>query len=192
MEKNDLEAPAILEKRTETVGGAANVQGGRENDIRFLPDFPRQYRENEGITLEIPGTVLVLCQEEDGTLRASSARWEGKLTRPAGENLTLTAIPSRPRPSSWAQSEGKAACGWRLPVQLTASGGQRIPMVSALTLGEEVQPDAQRPSLILRRAGTEGLWELAKKTGSTVKAIREANKLQDEPKPGQMLLIPIA
>ena len=79
-----------------------------------------------------------------------------------------------------------------LPLQLTASGGAGIPMVSALTLGDEIQPDAQRPSLILRRAGTDGLWELAKKTGSTVKAIREANKLQDDPKPGQMLLIPIS
>ena len=192
MEKNYLEAPAILEKRTETVGGAANVQGGRENDIRFLPDFPRQYRENDGITLEIPGTVLVLCQEEDGTLGASSARWEGKLTCPAGENLTLTAIPLLSQTPQLGTAGGKTGLRVELPVQLTTSGGQRIPMVSALTLGEEIQSDAQRPSLVLRRAGAEGLWELAKKTGSTVKAIREANGLQDEPKPGQMLLIPIA
>ena len=55
----------------------------------------------------------------------------------------------------------------------------------------EQQDGSQRPSLILRRAGEEGLWELAKKTGSTVAAIRSANKLQEEPKPGQLLLIPV-
>lgn len=192
IEKKFLEAPAILEKRTETVSGEASVQGGRENDIRFLPDFPRQYRENDGITLEIPGTVLVLCQEEDGALRASSARWEGKLTRPAGENLTLTAVPLPAQTPQLGAGGGKTGMRVELPLQLTASGGAGIPMVSALTLGDEIQPDAQRPSLILRRAGTDGLWELAKKTGSTVKAIREANKLQDDPKPGQMLLIPIS
>ena len=39
--------------------------------------------------------------------------------------------------------------------------------------------------------GEESLWDIAKKCGSTVAAIRSVNKLQEEPKPGQMLLIPV-
>ena len=39
--------------------------------------------------------------------------------------------------------------------------------------------------------GEESLWELAKTTGSTMDAIRRANNLENEPSPGQMLLIPI-
>ena len=64
-------------------------------------------------------------------------------------------------------------------------------MVTELEWGPEDQPNQQRPSLILRRAGGESLWDIAKKSGSTVAAIRSANKLQEEPKPGQMLLIPV-
>ncbi len=78
-----------------------------------------------------------------------------------------------------------------LPVLLTTSGGQGIPMVSALECGEDTEQDPQRPSLILRRAGTDTLWSIAKKCGSTVAAIRSANNLQEEPRPGQMLLIPV-
>ena len=55
----------------------------------------------------------------------------------------------------------------------------------------DTAPDPQRPSLVLRRAGGESLWDMAKKSGSTVAAIRSANKLTEEPKPGQILLIPV-
>ena len=87
---------------------------------------------------------------------------------------------------------GRTALRAELPLQLTTTGGQGISMVTSLELGEDTQPDPQRPSLVLRRAGGDSLWELAKKTGSTVAAIRSVNKLQDEPKPGQMLLIPVS
>ncbi len=194
MEMKTLEAPAILEKRTETVSSEASLQtdSAQSDDVSFLPDFPRQYREEGGVTLEIPGTVQVLCQDEDGTLRAISSRWEGKLTRPAGEDTVLTAVPTTPPAPQITVSGGKTALRAELPLTLTTTGGQGIPMVTALELGEDTQPDPQRPSLILKRAGTDSLWELAKKTGSTVAAIRCVNKLQDEPKPNQMLLIPVS
>lgn len=189
----NMESPAILEKRTESVSAEAAMQGEStgEQDVSFLPDFPRQYRENEGITLEIPGTVQMLCQEEGGALRAQSARWEAKLQRPMGEKTSLTAVPLPAQQPQLSSIGGKTSARIELPLQMTTTGGQGIPMVTALTVGEALPADAQRPSLILRRAGTEGLWELAKKTGSTVSAIRKANALQEEPKPNQMLLIPI-
>ena len=51
--------------------------------------------------------------------------------------------------------------------------------------------EGNRPSLILRRAGEDGLWSLAKDTGSTLDAIRRANNLQNDPDPNQILLIPV-
>ena len=189
-----LEAPAILEKRLETASGETSLQmeSAQADDVSFLPDFPRQYRENGGVCLEIPGTVQVLCQEENGTLRALSSRWEGKLTWKAADNVSLTAVPITPPAPQMTMANGKTALRAELPLQLTTTGGQGICMVTALELGEDTQPDPQRPSLVLRRAGADSLWELAKKTGSTVAAIRSVNKLQDEPKPGQILLIPVS
>ena len=74
---------------------------------------------------------------------------------------------------------------------LRTLSGTALPAVSALTLGEHVQPDPGRPSLILRRAGTDTLWDLARRSGSTVEAICMANGLEGEPEPGRMLLIPV-
>ena len=65
-------------------------------------------------------------------------------------------------------------------------------MVTALELGQPTPMDPNRPSLILRRAQSDSLWELAKDCGSTVSAIREANGLDEEAVAGQMLLIPVS
>ncbi len=193
LEKQQLEAPAILEKRMETVSADCNFPGelGQVEDVSFLPDFPRQFRENGGISLEIPGTIQVLSRDEQGNLRSSSSRWEGKLRLQAGEDTALTAQPVTPSmPQSTAGGSGTVYRA-ELPLQLTTTGGQGIPMVTELEKVPDAQPDPQRPSLILRRAGGESLWDIAKKSGSTVAAIRSANKLQEEPKPGRMLLIPV-
>ena len=64
-------------------------------------------------------------------------------------------------------------------------GGQGVSLLAQKAMEEN------RPSLLLQRMGEEGLWNLAKASGSTVDAIRQANGLQDEPVPGQMLLIPV-
>lgn len=193
VEQQMLEVPAILEKKTETVFGEASaaMEGMQASDVSFLPDFPRQYHENGGLTLEIPGTVQVLSSGEDGKLTSASARWEGKLDWKAGENTVLTAVPMTP-PMPQAMTNGSnLTVRAELPLQMVTTGGQGIPMVTELELGADTEPDPARPSLILRRAGTDSLWEIAKKSGSTVAAIRSANHLQEEPRPGQMLLIPV-
>jgi hypothetical protein len=76
-------------------------------------------------------------------------------------------------------------------MQLVSMSGQGIPQITGLTLGEEKRVSSDRPSLILRRAGEEGLWNLARQSGSTMEAIRRANHLETDPAPGQMLLIPV-
>ena len=145
------------------------------------------FRSEGNVVLEIPGTIQVLSRDEQGNLRAQSGRWEGKLQMSMGENTQLTVHPlAPPMPQS-------TAGGYRgeLPLRLSTTGGQGIPMVTSLEQPTDAAPDPQRPSLVLRRVGGESLWDIAKKCGSTVAAIRSANKLQEDPKPGQMLLIPV-
>ena len=64
-------------------------------------------------------------------------------------------------------------------------------MLCALEIGAERLPDASRPSLVLRRMRDDSLWDIAKACGSTVEAIRHANRLEGEPDPDRMLLIPV-
>ena len=138
----------------------------------------------------MPGVFQTLYYGEDGMLNAGSARWDGTLNLNADENTRLTAVPAPAIPQS-SLGSGKLSMKAELPLELTAMATQQLPVVTGLALGEERKPDPGRPCLILRRAGTDSLWQIAKATHSTVGSIREANGLQSEPAPGQLLLIPV-
>ena len=183
-----LELPAILENRRETAYAQGNLpmQIHTAADVRFLPDFPKQKYRDSGVALELPGVFQSLYYGEDGSLGAGTVRWDDTLNVNADEHTVLTAVPA---PASIQLSAGSVKA--ELPLELTAAAKQQLPVVAGLTLGEERRPDPGRPCLILRRVGSESLWQIAKAAHSTVGSIREANGLQNEPAPGQLLLIPV-
>ena len=190
--QEDLTPPVVLENRRENIYGEQTVSGNANlaADVQFLPDFPRQRRTEEGVELAYPGQFQMLYYGEDGRLRGASARWEGKQILPADEFSRITAVPMIPEAQT-VIGNGKIQVKTELPVELTATAEQSIPMVTGVELGQRKQPDPNRPSLILRRAGDNRLWDIAKTSGSTMEAIQKANGLSGEPVPGQMLLIPV-
>jgi hypothetical protein len=188
----DLTPPVILENRQENLYGEQTVQAqaNMAADVQFLPDFPRQRRTENGVQLEYPGQFQVLYYGEDGRLHGSSARWESSQTVPAGDNSRILAVPMGASAQAIA-GNGQLQVKAEVPVEMTASTDQSIPMITGMELGQQKQPSPGRPSLILRRAGENTLWDLAKASGSTTEAIRRANGLTGEPAPDRMLLIPV-
>lgn len=188
-----LEVPAVLENRRENLYGEQTIPGEANiaADVNFLPDFPRQRRTENGVELEVPGQFQVLYYGEDGVLRSGTARWEGLQRLNADENSRISAIPGSMEPEA-ILGNGQILAKTEIPMEMTTTARQQIPMVTGLELGEAVAADPGRPSLILRRAGEKRLWDIAKDSGSTMEAIRRANGLQEEPAPGQMLLIPVS
>lgn len=188
----DLTPPVVLENRRETIYGEQTISANANlaADVQFLPDFPRQRRTENGVELEYPGQFQVLYYGEDGRLQGANARWEGKQTIPADENSRILAFPMGAEAQA-ITGNGKILVKAELPVELTTTAQQSIPVVTGVELGQRKQPDPNRPSLILRRAGDCRLWDIAKASGSTMEAIRRANGLSGEPAPEQMLLIPV-
>ncbi len=192
LQTGELELPLVLENRRENLYGEQNIpQEARSAvDTSFLPDFPRQRRGEDMVELTAPGTFQVLYYGEDGVLHSGTARWEGIQRLPADENSDLTAVPV-PMDANAMTGNGQIVVKAEVPLELTATTSQRIPMVTGVNLGNPVEPDPDRPSMILRRAGDRRLWDIAKENGSTMEAIRRANGIQEEPEPDRMLLIPV-
>lgn len=190
--RETLMAPVVLENRREniyaeqTIPAASNLTA----DVQFLPDYPRQRSVEGGVQLEYPGQFQVLYYDEERRLRGATCRWEGKGTLPAGESSGISAVPMVPEVQA-ITGNGNILVKAELPVELTATTKQEIPMVNGVEPGQQKQSDPDRPSLILRRSDGSSLWEIAKAAGSTMEAIRQANGLTGEPKPEQMLLIPV-
>jgi hypothetical protein len=77
-------------------------------------------------------------------------------------------------------------------METVTAANQQLGMMAGLQIGQPLERDPGRPSMILRRAGTDSLWDLAKRYGSTVEAICNANDLEDQAEQGRMLLIPVS
>lgn len=192
-ELSNQTVPAILEtgesvlRAREQMHQEANVIA----DVSFLPDFPRQHRMGDTMELEQPGTFQVLYYGPEGALQTSTARWEGKMKLDMHPDSVLFASPcGYPEPRAQIVAEGMELTA-DVPLRRKTTARQELPMVCAMNIGEQKDPDPLRPSLILCRAGEESLWQLARENASTMDAIRSASGLEGEPAPGQMLLIPV-
>lgn len=185
----ELRLPAVLDEQNRNV----RVEVTPEKmplqmvDAVFLPEVPAVSLEEDNVYTKLGGTIQLLGINEEGELCCENCHWEDALSFPAGEQTdTHLCLHSMGIP----QSTGN---GMRTELKLDALTTTLQPMVvvTGAELGETTEPDPNRPSLILRRLGDESLWDIAKRTGSTVDAIRKLNGLQQEPTNDQMLLIPI-
>lgn len=187
-----LELPTVLEQKLLTVPihQALRQTAGEIADVVYLPDFP-QIRRTDGAEVELPGMFQVLCYGEDGVLRGATARTEERRSFPAGENSRLDAAVQPGTPAAAAPGSGIELKGeTQLMLCTTSDGGMR--MITGVKLGENWDDADSRPSLILRRAGKSGLWNIARETRSTVEQIKRANALESEPGENQILLIPVS
>jgi hypothetical protein len=182
LEIQTLKLPMELENRVEVLDADPVFQEGKVLDMMFLPEYPVQYRDGDMVNLEIPAPFRFLYQDPEGNLQSATENWSTTLTVPAAENTQLQPTITSIEPSSNSA---------RMKLNLQTWADQQIPMISGLTVGGSKPLEEARPSLILRPMDTDSLWELAKETGSTMDAIRKANGLTQEPRQGQMLLIPV-
>ena len=192
LKTGELDVPRILEQRQAEVPVRQTLRSDAVSlgDVSYLPDFP-EVRKGEGIRLETPGQFQVLYYDENGELKGTTARTEEHLELPAGEDALVQA---RVQPGSCPAGSlnGGLELRGESQLQIRTMAREPLSMITGLQVGEIAAKDPSRPSVILRRAGVEELWNIAKSTGSTVNAIREANALEADPEPGRILLIPVS
>lgn len=184
-----LQLPAVLDTQQKklTAEQPVPVDDGTVLDCAFGAAYPAQQRKEDAVELEFSGTFQILAAGEDGSLLSKNARWEGGCQSLAAEDTRLclwSGITGQPH---W--HDGNARCDICIDQQTEIQ--MQIPAIEALTLGEETKEKQERPSLILCRPAGESLWQIAKRCGSAVEAIRQANGIENEPDPDAILLIPV-
>lgn len=179
--------PAVLDQSREAVSVATEGELAVFLDGAMLLDQPAVRPDGDSDVVTLTGTLAALGKDETGMLCWENRRWEAERTIPCDSDCRVTALAAPTGKVYWQD-------GGRGTVTLTTSTGTSRPMtmICGLELGPMEEPDPARPSLILRRTGEGGLWELAKACGSTVEAIRSANGLEAEPEGGKLLLIPVS
>lgn len=189
----DMAIPAVLDGREEQVSCEVSLDAecSRIIDLSFMPDHPAVSRMGDQVRMGQSGVFQLLYEDLEGNLQSAARHWEQDKLMDAAEDSVVT-VQMHPFGSPTAQTGGRSVTmkgNLCLTTYTETSRGQM--MLSGIELGEMKKPDPNRPSLILRRAEGERLWDLAKSCGTTVSAICQANGLKEEPDLGRMLLIPV-
>ncbi len=189
-----LQLPMVLDDLHETLRaeGSLSASGGRLADVSFFMECPSRHWGSDSVHMEQPGHFQVLYYDEQNQLAGANVQSMAQWTVGADPDTTvcLSGIPSGMPQGSFTADSAQLRCD--IAVDALCFGNQGIPMVQGLQITAPEESAARKPSLILRRAGSQGLWELAKDCATTVEAICQANGLTAEPEDNRLLLIPIS
>ncbi|MBR1660428.1 MAG: DUF3794 domain-containing protein [Oscillospiraceae bacterium] len=158
-------------------------------EVLTVPGLP----EAEGGTVTLPLLVQLLYRAQDGTLCAARKSYTLRLSQDLGLGQRLEPVGVTVQETTASPAAGGVEL--RVPVELRAllREMESLTRIKRLEYDETASLDlTERPSLVLLRAtAADDLWTIAKKYCSTVRAITEANGLE-ELGPGweKLILIP--
>lgn len=189
-----MQMPMLLDSTDIDLFAEGNLSGVPEQmvSMNVCGEYPRIYVEQDGVKMGMEGRFHTLYKDREGQLTSDSAPFRAETPLAAApENLINLWLGAPGEPEMMTGPE-ETVMRTRYPVTVQSYSGNSIPMVTELEIGVMEEPSTDRPAIILRRAGEESLWDIAKECGSTVAAIKNVNGLSEEPAIGQMLLIPIS
>lgn len=192
VEREEIFLPAVLERKSQSVSVGQNMGvDGSFVDAAVMPAQPHMMLLEDAVEASLECGVQMLYYDENGHLQSAFKRWEDTVQIPCHQDASVDIhIHPTGKPQFRAGADGLSITAELLMDSNTVCR-KGINAVSGLQMGEENAPDPARPSMILRRVEDDGLWQMAKTSGSTVDAIRAANNLTGEPEAGRLLLIPV-
>lgn len=190
---DQLQLPVLLDRQGQHLDAQTqlDIQARDVVDVSFLHDQPAKYWEDGRLVVELPGQFQTLYYDRDDQLQAATENWTGRLELPAEEGCAFHIGCVQTKQGTATTAGDTLLLSSTVALDVHTSTEQTVPMVTDLQVGQPLQADQDRPSVILCRGGNCSLWELAKTCGSTVEAISQANGLAGEPSAEQMLLIPV-
>lgn len=193
VESGSLELPVVLDRQTQRLraDAPAGFDAAKVVDVVFTPGCPQVEKDAQEAQITVTGQFQALYYDASGVLCAGTAAWQDGLRMSLSQQCQLDVFWDSKGQPQYTPGQEQGALRADVCLETVAVAMEQIPMITAVQLGQPLEKDPARPSLVLRRAGSHTLWQLARENGSTVEAIRAANALQAEPEPDRMLIIPV-
>jgi len=189
----ELELPVILDNR-QTALRAEGILDAEAHKIicsEMCMGHPTLQRQGNTVGLQQTVSVQTLWQNENGVLSRAEADCSANMELDTEVETRILAWAQPAASAKVTVMPGQLQMMGEVTVHTLAVTQKKQAAITALELGQPIPPDPDKPSLILRRAGADSLWQIAKKCASTVEDIRTANGLTEEPDPEMLLVIPV-
>lgn len=192
-EKWEMSGLLDMQNLRETVSASVPERAASVVDAWVYSSEPIKQRTQDGVELQIPLCCNVLYYDPEGSLQSRSLHPNVELRLPLHENGNCR-VETVDFGELYCNAGGNSI-EIRLPMQLRVEcyAAHPIRAVCGGEMSELAQEKGRKPSLILRRTEEqEELWEIAKACRTSVKAIEQANALEEPNVPANtMLLIPM-
>ncbi len=192
IETETLNLPVLLDSVPLTVQSAAEAQLPIRHlvDAAYLQKGTHIRKNTDSVSVDIPCGFQILYYNTEGKLEGKFLKTEAKVETATDKQCTVTAFVNyTDRPVGLVSGDKlEISCGGVADMRFFAEDG--LCMIKAISLSERSE-QGEKPSLILKKAGCQSLWDIAKSCSSSVAAIKEMNQLTGEPDRNQMLIIPI-
>lgn len=188
-----VEMPMILDILQQPIRAdvTTDANANRILDVAFYLDHLSTTRMDDMTSISANGQFQTLFYGTEQNLQGAVSRWEENLTLPTDQNSKIFATIQPKAMPQGNLAAGKVNLRAEVLMDAVTTVEQELPHVTGLVFGDLTEQDPTRPALILRKAGDDSLWEIAKNSGSTVEAISQANDLHEQPEREQILLIPV-
>ena len=188
-----LTLPSILDVRQNKISADCKLSDEYADvvDVVLYPEHPCVYRDDDTVMMEYSGAFHALCQSIDGELGSQILQFNTKIDETADMLAKPMTVISNASVPQIMTSGSTLLLSANLDAMCMWTTGRAVNMITALEIGDAIESAGERPGVILCRAGGATLWEIAKKYGSTVELIMQANKLQGEADGDRMLLVPM-
>ena len=142
-----LDLPALLESQVQNVSAKQTVQMpvAQILDTVYYPDHAWVDQQQEQADVEIPGMFQVLCYDLEGNLQSEAVRCEAGLQLRADENSRVAAELCYAGKPTVISDDTKMTMCCELAVEVATTGRRGFSMVTTLELGEEKEPNPDRP-----------------------------------------------
>lgn len=193
LETESIQLSACLEQHMESAQIPANWTGDYQKvlDVQWFCGHPQSMRSGEQIQTVVPSCFQILYSDPDGVWQTAVVKDRAQWDTDTGRETQLQLFWQKSGWPSVSEEGGEVKLRQELAVIRDTDVEENHLAVTGLVLGDMEEQEGQRPSLILRRPEGQRLWDIARSSGSTVDAIRQANGLEGEPETDQMLLIPV-
>ncbi len=162
-------------------------------DSTLYLDYPEQSRTQTGVQVKAPCTVNIVYIDNDGAVQGLMGRAQAESEIALSENGVCAARVSAGRDGFAAPGSDGADIRYDVLFDLECSARQQMQSLCGGKLEAGARSEERKPAVIVRQAArAQSVWELAKRYGTTVQAITQANQLSSEQvERGELLLIPI-
>lgn len=186
--------PVMLDSQNEsvTIGLQSNINAASVADVSCCNDLPACSREGDMAVIQPVCHFQILYYDDENALQCLTGKGEGSWQFSVESNAEIFCNLSPSGNPQLRVDRSGVTIQRDILIQSAICIEEEMQTISQIELQGEKCNLCERPSLVLRPAGQNSLWELSKKYGSTVEGIRSVNQLLDESDKNKMLIIPIA